>query len=82
MSFLKMFFWCDNSCRILTWEDAYCDSPANCDSSQSMCCQETLEQIYGADFAHDPLELSLTKMSYHVYSIGEGYEIMNKLINL
>jgi hypothetical protein len=70
------------ACRILTWEDAYYDNPDNCDSSQSMCSQNTLEQIYVGDFSHDPLGLSVAKMSYHVYSLGEGYETMNKLMNL
>ncbi|MCI32924.1 bHLH transcription factor-like protein, partial [Trifolium medium] len=46
---------------ILTWEDAYYDNPDNCDSSQS-----------GGDFSHDPLGLSVAKMSYHAYSLGEG----------
>ncbi|CAJ2627691.1 unnamed protein product [Trifolium pratense] len=46
---------------ILTWEDAYYDSPDNCDSSQSGC-----------DFSQDPLGLSVAKMSYHAYSLGEG----------
>lgn len=67
-------FWKLQHCArmILTWEDAYYDNPNNCDSSQSMCSQNTLEQICVGDFSHDPLGLSVAKMSYHVYSLGEG----------
>ncbi|RDX65150.1 Transcription factor bHLH155, partial [Mucuna pruriens] len=57
---------------ILTWEDAYYDSPNSCDSSENKSCQNTLEQIGSVDFSHDPLGLAVAKMSYHVYSLGEG----------
>ncbi|XP_020231514.1 transcription factor bHLH155 isoform X1 [Cajanus cajan] len=57
---------------ILTWEDAYYDNPNSCDSSENKSCQNTLEQIGSADFSHDPLGLAVAKMSYHVYSLGEG----------
>ncbi|TKY52726.1 dimerization protein [Spatholobus suberectus] len=57
---------------ILTWEDAYYDNPNSCDSSKNKSCQNTLEQIGGAGFLHDPLGLAVAKMSYHVYSLGEG----------
>ncbi|XP_014492681.1 transcription factor bHLH155-like [Vigna radiata var. radiata] len=57
---------------ILTWEDAYYDNPNICDSSGNESCQNTWEQIGSADFSHDPLELAVAKMSYHVYSLGEG----------
>ncbi|KAK7268277.1 hypothetical protein RIF29_20973 [Crotalaria pallida] len=57
---------------MLTWEDAYYDNPDDYDSSKTMCCQNTLEQIGGGNFSHDPLGLALAKMSYHVYSLGEG----------
>ncbi|XP_052731317.1 transcription factor EMB1444 isoform X3 [Vigna angularis] len=57
---------------ILTWEDAYYDNPNICDSSGNKSCQNTWEQIDSADFSHDPLELAVAKMSYHVYSLGEG----------
>lgn len=57
---------------ILTWEDAYYDNPSICESSESKSCHNSLEQIGSADFSHDPLGLAVAKMSYHVYSLGEG----------
>ncbi|XP_027936707.1 transcription factor EMB1444 isoform X2 [Vigna unguiculata] len=57
---------------ILTWEDAYYDNPNICDSSGNKSCQNTWERNGSADFSHDPLELAVAKMSYHVYSLGEG----------
>ncbi|KAK7410729.1 hypothetical protein VNO78_01751 [Psophocarpus tetragonolobus] len=57
---------------ILTWEDAYYENSSSCDSSENKSCQNTLEQIGSADFSHDPLGLAVAKMSYHVYSLGEG----------
>ncbi|CAL5206911.1 unnamed protein product [Lathyrus oleraceus] len=57
---------------ILKWEDVYYDNLDNCDSSQSMHCQKNLDQICGGNFSNDPLGLSVAKMSYHVYSLGEG----------
>lgn len=66
--------------RILTWEDAYYDNPNICDSSGNESCQNTWEQIGSADFSHDPLELAVAKMSYHVYSLGEGYDLTNEYV--
>ncbi|KAL2323457.1 hypothetical protein Fmac_027836 [Flemingia macrophylla] len=57
---------------ILTWEDAYYDNPNSCESSEKKSGQNTLEHIGNAEFSHDPLGLALAKMSYHVYSLGEG----------
>ncbi|KAF7804655.1 transcription factor bHLH155-like isoform X1 [Senna tora] len=57
---------------ILTWEDAYYDNPDDYDSLDNKSCQKTLEQIHGGHFSHDPLGLAVAKMSYHVYSLGEG----------
>ncbi|XP_058770973.1 transcription factor EMB1444-like [Vicia villosa] len=67
-------FWKLQHCArmILTWEDAYYDNLNNCDSSQSMYCQKNMDQICGRNFSNDPLGLSLAKMSYHEYSLGEG----------
>ncbi|CAI8602860.1 unnamed protein product [Vicia faba] len=67
-------FWKLQHCArmILTWEDAYYDNLDNCDSSQSMYCQKNLDQICGENFSNNPLGLSVVKMSYHVYSLGEG----------
>lgn len=60
-------------CRILTWEDAYYDNSDYFDSSENKYCQKTLEQIGGGKFSHDALGLAVAKMSYHAYSLGEGY---------
>ncbi|KAK7345789.1 hypothetical protein VNO77_16400 [Canavalia gladiata] len=57
---------------ILTWEDAYYDSPDCFESFENKCCLTTLEKIGGASFSHDPLGLAVAKMSYHVYLLGEG----------
>ncbi|XP_061366961.1 transcription factor EMB1444-like [Gastrolobium bilobum] len=67
-------FWKLKHCArmTLTWEDAYYDHPDNYDSFKNKCCQKTLEQIGSGDFSHDPLRLAVAKMSYHVYSLGEG----------
>ena len=61
-------------CRILTWEDAYYDNPDYSDASKNKCCHKTLEQICGRHFSCDPLELAMANLSYHVYSLGEGYD--------
>ncbi|KAJ1417502.1 hypothetical protein SESBI_16558 [Sesbania bispinosa] len=58
--------------KVLTWEDAYYDNPDHYDTSENKYCQKTLEQIGSGDFSHDPLGLVVAKMSYHVYSLGEG----------
>ncbi|TXG63797.1 hypothetical protein EZV62_010791 [Acer yangbiense] len=52
---------------VLTWEDGYYD---NCEQRYSL---ETLENLPAEGrYSHDPLGLALAKMSYHVYSLGEG----------
>ncbi|CAL0299691.1 unnamed protein product [Lupinus luteus] len=57
---------------MLTWEDAYYDNPDDYDSPENKCYQKTLEQIGGRNFSNDPLGFALAKMSYQVYSLGEG----------
>ncbi|XP_061340640.1 transcription factor EMB1444-like isoform X2 [Gastrolobium bilobum] len=57
---------------ILTWEDAYYDNLHDYDSSGNKYCQKTLEQIGSSQFSYDAIGLAVAKMSYHVYSIGEG----------
>ncbi|KAE9619359.1 putative transcription factor bHLH family [Lupinus albus] len=57
---------------MLTWEDAYYDNPDDYNTPENKCYQKTLEQIGGGNFPHDPLGLALAKMSYQVYSLGEG----------
>lgn len=68
------------ACRILTWEAAYYDNPNSCDSSENKSCQNTLEKIGSADFSHDPLGLAVAKMSYHVYSLGDGYGLTDECL--
>lgn len=62
------------ACRILTWEDAYYNNPDDFDSSENKHCQKTLEQIGCGKFSHSALGLAVAKMSYHAYSLGEGYD--------
>ncbi|KAI4349408.1 hypothetical protein L6164_010000 [Bauhinia variegata] len=58
---------------ILTWEDAYYDNPDDYDSSsENNCCSKNMEQSLGRHFSHDPLGLAVAKMSYPIYSLGEG----------
>ncbi|KAK4273051.1 hypothetical protein QN277_021522 [Acacia crassicarpa] len=57
---------------ILTWEDGYYDIPDDHDSLANECCQKTMKQFDSGHFSHDPLGLAVSKMSYHVYSLGEG----------
>ncbi|XP_019433808.1 PREDICTED: transcription factor EMB1444-like isoform X1 [Lupinus angustifolius] len=57
---------------MLTWEDAYYDNPDDDDCPENKCYDKTLEQIDSGNFSHDPLGLALAKMSYQVYSLGEG----------
>ncbi|XP_028765502.1 transcription factor EMB1444 [Neltuma alba] len=57
---------------ILTWEDGYYDNPDHYDSLGNECYQKTMEQFHSGNFPHDPLDLVVSKMSYQVYSIGEG----------
>ncbi|XP_058737960.1 transcription factor EMB1444-like isoform X2 [Vicia villosa] len=65
-------FWklkhCAPNPMILTLEDAYCDNSDYFDASEN----KTLEQIKGGKFSHEALGLAVAKMSYNVYSLGEG----------
>jgi len=65
---------CGTACRILTWEDAYYNNPDDYDSSENKHCQNILEQIGCGKFSHNALGLAVAKMSYHAYSLGEGYD--------
>jgi hypothetical protein len=55
-------------------EDAYYDNLDYVDSSENKYCQKNLEQIASGKFSHDALGLAVAKMSYNVYSLGEGYD--------
>ena len=57
---------------MLTWEDAYYDNHDQHDPSENNCFRDTLENLHSG-YSHDPLGLAVAKMSYHVYSLGEGY---------
>ncbi|KAL9272245.1 Transcription factor EMB1444-like protein [Drosera capensis] len=57
---------------VLTWEDAYYNNHAKHDALDSKCLGEALEGLHDGQFPHDPLGLAVAKMSYHVYSFGEG----------
>lgn len=55
---------------MLTWEDAYYDN----DNPEKSCLSNFVEHLHEGLSSHDPLGLAVAKMSYHVYSLGEGYE--------
>ncbi|KDP26554.1 hypothetical protein JCGZ_17712 [Jatropha curcas] len=57
---------------VLTWEDAYYDNCELDDPFENKCFRETLENLSCGRYSHDPLGLAVAKMSYHVYSLGEG----------
>lgn len=59
-------------CRVLTWEDAYYDNCEQYDNSGNRSFIKTLEALHGSHNPHDPLGLAVAKMSYHVYTLGEG----------
>ncbi|KAL5059669.1 hypothetical protein RYX36_031273 [Vicia faba] len=69
-------FWklkhCPPNPMILTLEDAYYDNSDYFDSSENKYCQKALEQIKGGKFSDEALGLAVAKMSYNVYTLGEG----------
>lgn len=54
---------------VLTWEDAFYDSNLHPDWKFFV---ETPHSLKYGPYSHDPLGLSMAKMSYQVYSLGEG----------
>ncbi|KAL0383605.1 UNVERIFIED_CONTAM: Transcription factor [Sesamum calycinum] len=54
---------------MFTWEDAYYDSNQYPDK---MWSNETTCGMNEGPYSHDPLGLAVAKMSYQVYSLGEG----------
>ncbi|XVF80937.1 hypothetical protein PTKIN_Ptkin15bG0115700 [Pterospermum kingtungense] len=56
---------------VLTWEDAYYENHDQHDPLENNCFGDALENLHGG-YSHDPLGLAVAKMSYHVYSLGEG----------
>ncbi|KAG8641759.1 transcription factor bHLH155 isoform X3 [Manihot esculenta] len=57
---------------VLTWEDAYYENCEQHDPLENKCFSETLENSCSGRYPHDLLGLAVAKMSYHVYSLGEG----------
>lgn len=57
---------------VLTWEEAYYDKSEQHDSAENKCFSKKLEKLHDGLYSHDPLGLAVAKMSYHVYSLGEG----------
>ncbi|KAK6940683.1 Transcription factor MYC/MYB N-terminal [Dillenia turbinata] len=57
---------------VLTWEDAYYNNHDQQCSSEDRSLSETLGILHEGHFLHDPLGLAVAKMSYHVFSLGEG----------
>lgn len=65
-----MFLYYGTLCRMLTWEDAYYDN----DNPEKNCSSSSADNLHDGHSSHDPLGLAVAKMSYHVYSLGQGYE--------
>ncbi|XP_048232536.1 transcription factor bHLH155 isoform X2 [Ricinus communis] len=57
---------------VLTWEDAYYNNCEQHDLLENKCFGETFENLCGGRYSNDPVGLAVAKMSYHVYSLGEG----------
>ncbi|GMI69308.1 LONESOME HIGHWAY LIKE 1, EMBRYO DEFECTIVE 1444 [Hibiscus trionum] len=57
---------------VLTLEDAYYDNHDQHDPSENNCFRDSLENLHSGYYSHDPLGLAVAKMSYQVYSLGEG----------
>ncbi|XP_031744622.1 transcription factor bHLH155 isoform X2 [Cucumis sativus] len=57
---------------VLTWEDGYYDNSEQHEPPEGKFFRKTLETFYDGHYSHDALGLAVAKMSYHVYSLGEG----------
>ncbi|XP_074316675.1 transcription factor EMB1444-like [Silene latifolia] len=57
---------------VLTWEDGYYNNQYKLDSSDSKSLGTSLDDLQYGHFAKDFLGEAVAKMSYHVYSLGEG----------
>ncbi|OMP09740.1 hypothetical protein COLO4_05164 [Corchorus olitorius] len=58
--------------KVLTWEEAYYDNHDQHDPLEKNSLHDTLQNLQSGYYSHDPLGLAVAKMSYHVYSLGEG----------
>ncbi|KAF9682994.1 hypothetical protein SADUNF_Sadunf05G0166200 [Salix dunnii] len=57
---------------VLTWEDGYYDNCEQHDALENKYFRQTQENLHGGHYPRDPLGMAVAKMSYHVYSLGEG----------
>ncbi|CAN1292029.1 Transcription factor bHLH155 [Linum perenne] len=57
---------------VLTCEDSYYDNFQQCHPLEKECSSEKSENLQGICYSRDLLGLAVAKMSYHVYSLGEG----------
>ncbi|KAG5587368.1 hypothetical protein H5410_047802 [Solanum commersonii] len=57
---------------MLTWEDAYYDNNGFPGKKSS---GSTAGNLYDGHYSNNHLGVAVAKMSYHVYSLGEGYDI-------
>ncbi|KAF8392215.1 hypothetical protein HHK36_022557 [Tetracentron sinense] len=57
---------------MLSWEDAYYDNHEPPDPSENTCLSDTSKNLCDGRHLQDPLGLAVAKMSYLVYSLGEG----------
>ncbi|KFK31230.1 hypothetical protein AALP_AA6G085400 [Arabis alpina] len=64
---MELYIEC--SFKVLTLEDAYYDNHGQSNSPGVEGCSVIPKNTHGG---HDPLGLAVAKMSYHVYSLGEG----------
>ncbi|KAL9243012.1 hypothetical protein vseg_016954 [Gypsophila vaccaria] len=57
---------------VLTYEDGYYNNQFKLDLPESKSFNESLDGLQNGHFAKDSLSLAVAKMSYLVYSLGEG----------
>ncbi|KAF8388216.1 hypothetical protein HHK36_026882 [Tetracentron sinense] len=57
---------------MLSWEDAYYDNHEPPNPSENMCLGYAFRNLHHGRHLQDPLGLAVAKMSYLVYSLGEG----------
>ncbi|GAB4841704.1 hypothetical protein Ancab_022426 [Ancistrocladus abbreviatus] len=67
-------FWKLKHCgrMVLTWEDAYYSIRGKDEPVEIKSFSEVFASLHDGHLPHDPLGLAMAKMSYHVYSLGEG----------
>lgn len=60
---------CGFHCRMLTWEDAYYDNDG---FPEKKSPGSTAGNLHDGNYSNNRLGVAVAKMSYHVYSLGEG----------